>query len=338
MMEFTAAQVASFIGGTVDGDAAAKLSNFAKIEQGKAGDLCFLANMAYEQYIYSTEASAVIVAEDFVPSKKVNAALIRVNNPYEAFAKLMALAESQKPKNQGISERAFVAPGVQIPESCLVAEFAVIQAGSVIGENVQIHPQVFVGENVKIGNDVILYPGVKIMHDCVIGDRVILNPGVVIGTDGFGFAPDANGHFSKIPQLGNVIIDEDVEIGANTTIDRATMGSTRVGKGTKLDNLIMVAHNCEIGQHNVFAAQAGVAGSTKIGDHNQVGGQVGFAGHLKIGSYCRFAAQSGIMDNLGDHSSVMGAPAVSATRFFKIYSIFKKLDELAFRVNALEKK
>ncbi len=338
MMEFTAAQVASFIGGKVDGDATAKLSNFAKIEQGKAGDLCFLANMAYEHYIYSTEASAVIVSEDFKPSGNIAAALIRVQNPYEAFAKLMALAESQKPKNTGISERAFVAPGVHVPESCLVAEFAVIQAGSVIGENVQIHPQVFIGENVKIGNDVILFPGVKIMHDCVIGDRSILNPGVVIGTDGFGFAPDANGHFSKIPQLGNVIIEEDVEIGANTTIDRATMGSTRIGKGTKLDNLIMVGHNCEIGTHNVFAAQAGVAGSTKIGDHNQVGGQVGFAGHLNIGSYCRFAAQSGIMDSLEDHSSVMGAPAVSATRFFKIYSIFKKLDELAFRVNALEKK
>jgi len=338
MMEFTAAQVASFIGGKVDGDATAKLSNFAKIEQGKAGDLCFLANMAYEHYIYDTEATAVIVAEDFVPSAKVHASLIRVQNPYEAFAKLMSLAESQKPKRSGISERAFVASGVQIPASCLVGEFAVIQSGASVGENVQIFPQVFIGENVIIGNDVILYPGVKIMHDCVIGDRVILNPGVVIGTDGFGFAPDANGHFSKIPQLGNVMIDEDVEIGANTTIDRATMGSTRIGKGTKLDNLIMVAHNCEIGQHNVFAAQTGVAGSTKMGDHNQVGGQVGFAGHLKIGSYCRFAAQSGIMDSLDDHSSVMGAPAVSATRFFKIYSIFKKLDEIAFRVNALEKK
>ncbi|HBG70812.1 MAG: UDP-3-O-(3-hydroxymyristoyl)glucosamine N-acyltransferase [Bacteroidetes bacterium GWF2_43_63] len=337
-MEFTAAQVASFIGGNVDGDAAAKLSNFAKIEQGKAGDLCFLSNMVYEHYIYTTEASAVIVAEDFVPSAKVSAALIRVKNPYEAFAKLMTLAEAQKPKNKGVAELAFVAAGVHVPESCFVGEFSVIQAGSAIGENTQIHPQVFIGENVKIGSDVILYPGVKIMHDCVIGDRVILNPGVVVGTDGFGFAPDANGHFSKIPQLGNVIIEDDVEVGANTTIDRATMGSTRVGKGTKLDNLIMIAHNCEIGEHNVFAAQAGVAGSTKIGDHNQVGGQVGFAGHLKIGSYCRFAAQSGIMDSLDDHSSVMGAPAVSATRFFKIYSIFKKLDEIAFRVNALEKK
>ncbi|MPM05828.1 UDP-3-O-acylglucosamine N-acyltransferase [bioreactor metagenome] len=338
MIEFTVAQVASFIGGTIEGDAGAKLNNFAKIEQGKSGDLCFLANMAYEHYIYSTEATAVIVAEDYHPSKTIATALIRVKNPYEAFAKLMALAESQKPGKKGISERAFIAPGVHVPDSCFVADFAVIQSGAVIGENVQIHPQVFVGENVKIGHDVVLYPGVKIMHDCEIGNRCILNPGAVVGTDGFGFAPDAQGRFSKIPQLGNVIIEDDVEIGANTTIDRATMGSTRIGEGTKLDNLIMVAHNCEIGKHNVFAAQVGVAGSTKIGDHNQVGGQVGFAGHLKIGSFCRFAAQSGIMDNLEDHSSVMGAPAVSATRFFRIYTIFKTLDDLAFRVGALEKK
>jgi len=264
--------------------------------------------------------------------------LIRVNNPYEAFAKLMTLADAQKPRRTGVSELAFIAPGVVVPDTCLVGEFAVIQSGATIGNNCTIHPQVFIGENVKIGNDVILFPGVKIMHDCVLGDRSIMNPGVVIGTDGFGFAPDANGHFSKIPQMGNVIIDEDVEIGANTTIDRATMGSTRIGKGTKLDNLIMVAHNCEIGQHNVFAAQTGVAGSTKMGDHNQVGGQVGFSGHLKIGSYCKFAAQSGIMEDLADHSSVMGAPALPATRFFRIYTIFRKLDDLARQVNALEKK
>jgi len=294
--------------------------------------------MAYEEHLYTTEASAVIVSEDYTPSKNVNTTLIRVSNPYEAFAKLMAMADSKKAKSKGVSELAFIAPDVKVPDSCLVEEFVVIKPGAQLGDNVQIHSQVYIGENVKIGNNVVLHTGVKIMHDCVIGDRCILNPGAVVGSDGFGFAPGDNGNFSKIPQLGNVVIEEDVEIGANTTIDRATMGTTRIGKGTKLDNLIMVAHNCEIGSHNVFAAQVGVAGSTKIGSYNQVGGQVGFAGHLKIGSYCRIAAQSGIMDDLKDKSSVIGAPALPATRFFRIYSIFKKLDELSAKVRELEKK
>lgn len=338
MIQFSAAQVAAFIGGRVDGDPDVVVSSFAKIEQGKPGDLCFLANMAYESHIYSTQASAVIVAEDFAPSKSIETSLIRVKNPYEAFAKLMAMADAQKPKKSGVSELAFIAADVQVPSSCLVGEFTVIQKNAKIGERCAIHPQVFIGENVVIGDDVVLFPGAKIMNDCQLGDRCVINAGAIVGGDGFGFAPDENGQYHKIPQLGNVVLESDVEIGANTTIDRATMGSTRIGQGTKLDNLIMIAHNVELGKHNVFAAQTGISGSTKIGDHNRVGGQVGITGHLKIGNHCNIAAQSGIMENVADGQSLMGAPAVPSMRFFRIYAIFRKLDELARKVNSLEKK
>lgn len=338
MIQFTVAQVAAFIGGSVDGDTEAVVSSFAKIEQGKPGDLCFLANMAYEQHLYSTQASAVIISEEFKPSKFVSPALIRVNNPYEAFAKLMVFAESQKPRATGISELAFIAEGVNIPTSCLIGEFVVIQKNVQIGKNCTIYPQVFIGENVVIGDDVVLFPGVKVLKDSVIGNRCVLNAGAIVGGDGFGFAPDEKGHFSKIPQLGNVILEDDVEIGANTTIDRATMGSTRIGQGTKLDNLIMIAHNVEIGEHNVFAAQTGVSGSTKMGNHNMIGGQVGFSGHIKIGSRCKIAAQSGIMSDIPDEASLMGSPAIPSSRYFRIYAIFRKLDELARKVNSLENK
>ncbi len=338
MIQFSTAQVAAFIGGKVDGDAETIVSSFAKIEQGKAGDLCFLANMAYEQHLYSTSASAVIVADDFKPSKAVSAALIRVKNPYEAFAKLMAFAESQKPRATGVSELAFIAQGVEIPSSCLIGEFVVVQKNAKIGENCTIYPQVFIGENAIVGNDVVLFPGVKVMNDSVIGNRCVLNAGAIIGGDGFGFAPDEKGHYNKIPQLGNVVLEDDVEIGANTTIDRATMGSTRIGQGTKLDNLIMIAHNVELGKHNVFAAQAGVSGSTKMGDHNMIGGQVGFSGHIKIGSHCKIAAQSGIMSDVPNEASLMGSPAIPSNRYFRIYAIFRKLDELARKVNSLENK
>lgn len=338
MIQFSAAQVAAFIGGKVDGDPQIIVASFAKIEEGKEGDLCFLANMAYEKHLYNTRASVVIVAEDFVPSQTVNTTLLRVKNPYEAFAKLMAMAESYKPKPSGISSLAFIAEGVHVPENCLVGEFTVIQRNVVVGERCLIHPQVFIGENVRIGNDVTLFPGVKIMSGCEIGDRCILQPGVVIGGDGFGFAPDENGHYSKIPQLGNVILESDVEIGANTTIDRATMGSTRIGQGTKLDNLIMIAHNVELGKHNVFAAQTGVSGSTKMGDFNMIGGQVGITGHLKMGNRIKIAAQSGIMENVADGASLMGSPAVSSTRFFRIYAVFRKLDELSRKLSELENK
>ncbi len=338
MIQFSAAQIAAFIGGVVDGDPQATVQSFAKIELGQQGDLCFLANMAYEQHLYQTKASVVIVADDFKPSASFSATLIKVSNPYEAFAKLMTMAEAQKPKASGVSSLAFVAPGVNVPESCFVGEFVVIQKQVVIGERCMIHPQAYIGENVIIGNDVVLFPGAKVLNNCQLGDRCVINAGAVIGGDGFGFAPDSNGHYRKIPQLGNVVLENDVEIGANTTIDRATMGSTVIGEGTKLDNLIMIAHNVEIGKHSVFAAQTGVSGSTKMGDFNMVGGQVGITGHLKIGSRIKIAAKSGIMENLDDGASVMGAPAMPSTKFFRIYAIFKKLDELAQKVNSLENK
>ncbi|PLW94680.1 MAG: UDP-3-O-(3-hydroxymyristoyl)glucosamine N-acyltransferase, partial [Marinilabiliales bacterium] len=231
----------------------------------------------------------------------------------------------------------FVDPSVKTDETHYIGEFAVVQKGVVLGNNVQINAQVFIGENVKIGNNVLIYPGAKILERCEVGDNCIIHSGVVIGSDGFGFAPDENGEYKKIPQTGNVVLENDVEIGANTTIDRATMGSTVVGRGTKLDNLIMIAHNVELGGHNVFAAQTGVAGSTKIGSYNMFGGQVGIAGHLKLGSKIKIAAQSGIMDNIEDGESLMGSPAMPAARYFRIFALFRKLDDMAKRLNQLEK-
>jgi UDP-3-O-[3-hydroxymyristoyl] glucosamine N-acyltransferase len=337
-MKFTAQQIADFIEGKVDGDSLAEVSSFAKIEEGKSGDLCFLSNMKYASFVEKSEASVIIVPSDFETSKKPNASLIRVEDPYSAFAKLLSFSESFKEKKNGISSLAFVDLSVKTKDSLYVGEFAVIQKGVSIGADVQIYPQVFIGENVKIGNNVLIYPGARILERCEIGDNCIIHSGVVIGSDGFGFAPNEKGEFKKIPQIGNVVIQNDVEIGANTTIDRATMGSTIIGKGSKLDNLIQIAHNVELGGHNVFAAQSGVAGSTKIGSYNMFGGQVGIAGHLKLGSKIKIAAQSGIMNNVEDEESLMGSPAMPSSRYFRIFALFRKLDEMATRVNGLEKK
>ncbi len=327
-MELTPQLIASFIGGKVEGNGNVKLTGFAKIEEATPGCITFIANPKYSHFIYETKASAVLVSDDFILEHPVDPVLIRVKDPYVALAEMLNALQSNKPQPIGIEQPCFVADGVQIPEDAYIGAFAYVGKGSEIGKGVKIYPQSYIGENVKVGEGSVIHPGVKIYEGCEIGKRCIIHSGAVIGGDGFGFAPKPDGSYEKIPQIGNVVIEDDVEIGANTTVDRATFGSTRIGQGTKLDNLIQVAHNVEIGKGNVFAAQVGVAGSTKIGNYNQVGGQSGFAGHIKIGDMNQFGAQSGIPRNIGDRNRVIGYPAVDIKQFAKTQVYLKRLGEL----------
>ncbi|MDE5869505.1 MAG: UDP-3-O-(3-hydroxymyristoyl)glucosamine N-acyltransferase, partial [Muribaculaceae bacterium] len=303
-MEVTPSIIASFVKGKVEGDPDVKISGFAKIEEAKKGDITFLANPKYGHFIYETQASAILVRNDFKPEHPVSATLIRVEDPYVSLADLLNAMQQAKPMPRGIENPCYISDDVRIPENCYVGAFSYIGKGVVIGENVRIYPQCYIGNNVKIGDNSELRPGVKIYDECIIGKDCRLHSGVVIGADGFGFAPKPDGTYEKIPQIGNVVIEDDVEIGANTTVDRATFGSTRIGKGTKLDNLIQVAHNVEMGKANVVAAQAGFAGSSKIGDYNQIGGQVGVAGHIRIGDMNEIGAQSGIPNNIGSRKRI----------------------------------
>lgn len=327
-MELTPQLIASLIDGKVEGDGNVRLTGFAKIEEAAPGYVTFIANPKYSHYIYETEASAVLVSDDFVTERPVSPVLIRVKDPYVALADLMNAMESTRPKPQGIEQPCFIAEGVVVPDDAYIGAFAYIGKGVHLGKGVKVYPQSYIGENVTIGDGSVIRAGVRIYQDCVIGKECIIHSGAVIGADGFGFAPRPDGTYEKIPQIGNVVIDDDVEIGANTTVDRATFGSTRIGKGTKLDNLIQVAHNVEIGTGNVFAAQVGVAGSTKIGDFNQVGGQVGFAGHIHVGNMNQFGAQSGIPNNVGDGNRLIGYPAVGLRQFAKTQVYLKRLGEL----------
>lgn len=327
-MELTPQLIASLIDGKVEGDGNVRLTGFAKIEEAAPGYVTFIANPKYSHYIYETEASAVLVSDDFVVERPVSPVLIRVKDPYVALADLMNAMESTRPRPQGIEQPCFIAEGVVVPDDAYIGAFAYIGKGVHLGKGVKVYPQSYIGENVTIGDGSVICAGVRIYQDCVIGKECIIHSGAVIGADGFGFAPRPDGTYEKIPQIGNVVIDDDVEIGANTTVDRATFGSTRIGKGTKLDNLIQVAHNVEIGTGNVFAAQVGVAGSTKIGDFNQVGGQVGFAGHIHVGNMNQFGAQSGIPNNVGDGNRLIGYPAVGLRQFAKTQVYLKRLGEL----------
>ena len=335
-MEISALQLAALVNGKIEGDPNIKINTFSKIEEAKAGSLTFIANPKYAHYIHSTEASVVLVKSDFQTEGPVKPTLVKVDDPYTVLATLLNMVSAAKPKKSGVEKLAYVADGVNIPASTYVAGFAYISNGATIGENVQIFSHCFVGENVHIGNNVILHSGVKIYNDCVIGENCIIHSGAVIGSDGFGFAPH-NGIYTKIAQIGNVVIEDNVEIGANTTIDRATMGSTFIRKGVKLDNLIQVAHNVEIGENTVMAAQVGVAGSTKIGKNNMIGGQVGFAGHIKIGDNNQIGAQSGIPNNVGDGNRLMGYPATDARDFARQTVYIKKLKSLFDDVNNLKK-
>lgn len=327
-MELTPQLIASMIGGRVEGDANVRLTGFAKIEEATPGTVTFIANPKYAHFIYETKASAVIVSDDFKTDEEISPVLIRVKDPYVALADILNEIERSKPRKRGIEQPCYIAEGVDVPDDAYIGAFAYIGSNVKLGKGVQIFPQTYVGDRVKIGAGSVVRSGVRIYEGCVIGERCTLHSGCVIGADGFGFAPRPDGTYEKIPQIGNVVLEDDVEIGANTTIDRATFGCTRVGKGTKLDNLIQVAHNVEIGKGNVFAAQVGVAGSTKIGDYNQVGGQVGFAGHIHVGSMNEIGAQSGIPSSIGDKKRIIGYPAIDARQFFKTQVYLRRLGEL----------
>lgn len=337
-MQFTAEQIASMVGGTVEGDPNAVVSTVAKIEEGHQGAISFLSNPKYTHYIYTTESSIVLVSREFKPEQPVKATLIRVDDPYATVAMLMQMAaKMMNPDMKGIEPHAAVGEGVEIDGSCYVGSFAYVSKGAKIGRNVKIYPRCFVGANVVIGDNTILYPGVTVYHHCKVGENCIIHAGAVIGADGFGFAP-VDGHYNKIPQLGNVVIGNNVEIGANTCVDRATMGSTVIEDGVKLDNLIQVAHNCRVGADTVMASQVGVAGSTKIGSHCMVGGQVGFAGHINIGNGVQVGAQSGVPRDTPDGKVLMGYPAVDAAQFARQAAALARLPEMMRTISAMQKK
>lgn len=337
-MKFTASQIAAATGGTIDGDESAAVSTFAKIEDAQEGAITFLANPKYTHFIYDTNASIVLVRKDFEPEKPVKSTLIRVDDPYATLSHLLQMVDAVvNAKPTGIEQPCFVAEGVEVPEGAYIGAFAYVGAGARLGRNVKIYPQAYVGPGAVVGDDTVIYPGAKVYHNCRIGARCVVHAGAVIGADGFGFAPTADGSYSKIPQIGIVEIADDVEIGANTTIDRATMGATRVGQGTKLDNLIQLAHNVEVGENTVMAAQVGVAGSTHIGSSCMIGGQVGFAGHIRVGDRVEIGAQSGIPNSVPGGSRLMGYPAVPAGDFARRAVYMKRLPELFERLAKLEK-
>ncbi len=336
MMEFSAKQIAAYIQGEVVGDENAKVQTFAKIEEGMPGAISFLANPKYTHYIYETESSIVLVNKDFQPEKPVKATLIRVNNAYESIAKLLTLYEQSKPRKMGIDPKASIAPTAQIGENVYIAPFAVIGDGVIIGNNTQVHANSVIGDGVKVGENCIIYPNVTVYHGCRLGNHVTLHAGSVIGADGFGFAPAADG-YEKIPQIGIVVIEDNVEIGANTCIDRATMGATVIRKGVKLDNLIQVAHNVEIGANTVMASQCGIAGSTKIGEWCMFGGQVGLAGHITLGDRLNVGAQAGIAGSIKGGQTIIGSPAIDARIFARSSAVFKKLPEMYTTLNAMVK-
>jgi UDP-3-O-[3-hydroxymyristoyl] glucosamine N-acyltransferase len=337
-MEFTAELIAEFLGGEILGDPSVRVTTICKIDEGEPEALAFLSNPRYEHCIYDTKATIVIVNKDFTPTQPVAATMIKVDDAYGSFARILELYQSMKPRKSGVSPQAFISSSATLGEQAYVGEFAVIGENVKIGKNARIYPQVCIGDRVTIGDDVILYPGVKIYEECVLGDRVTLHAGVVIGADGFGFAPQADGTYFKIPQIGNVILEDDVEIGANSCVDRATMGSTIIHKGVKLDDLVMIAHNVQIGENTVFASQVGVAGSTRVGRNCMFGGQVGIAGHISIADGTHIASQSGIAHAVKkEKQTLMGSPAYDAASYQRAVIAFKSLPELLKKVASLEK-
>ena len=335
-MEFSAQQIAAFVQGEIVGDANVTVNSFARIEEGKPGSITFLSNPKYEHFIYGTEASIVLVNRDFIPEKPIKATLIKVDNAYETLAKLMTLYEQSKTQSKGIASTAIIAESAQIGKDVYIGAYAVVDEGVVIGDNTQIYPHTYVGKNARIGEGSLIYSGVNIYHDCQIGNHVTLHSGVVIGADGFGFAPTPEG-YNKIPQIGNVIIEDNVEIGANTCVDRATMGSTIVHKGVKLDNLIQIAHNDEIGANTVIAAQSGLAGSAKMGEWCVIAGQVGISGHLTIGNHVTLGPQSGIISSIPDGKTMIGSLPMEDKAFFKMQAIMRRLPDIYRELNALRK-
>lgn len=338
-LKFTVKQIAELVDGRVEGDENQQVTRFDKIEDGKKGGLTFLANTKYIQHLYTTEATACIIAEDFVLEQNVKTSLIRVSEPYAAFAKLLAFYESIKSPKTGISKMACIDESVQMGSDCYVAEFVSIGKNCIIGNNVKLYPHVVIGDNTVIGDNSTLFAGVKVYDSMQIGQNCIIHAGTVIGADGFGFAPQQDNIYQKVAQIGNVIIEDNVEIGANSCIDRATIGSTIIRKGVKLDNFIQVAHNVEIGENTVIAALTGIAGSSKLGKNCMIGGQVGISGHIKLADGVKLGAQSGVANNINTEDAILiGSPAIEASIFRRSSVVFKRLPELLRRLDDVEKK
>ena len=338
-MEFTAEQIAGMLNGTIEGNPKVIVDKLSKIEEGASKSLSFLANPKYTHYIYQTKASIVIVNKNFTAEKKIKATLIRVEDAYTAFAKLLETYNQIKLNKVGFSPKASIAESTKYGDNCYIGDFASISDNVIIGNNVKIYPHTYIGDNVKIGDNTTIFPGVKIYSDNIIGKDCTLHAGAVIGSDGFGFAPSSENNYNKIAQIGNVIIEDKVEIGSNTTIDRATLGSTIIRKGVKLDNLIQIAHNVEIGENTVIASQTGISGSTKIGKNCMIGGQVGIIGHLYIADGVKIAAQSGIGGNIKKEGAIVqGSPSFDISTYRKSYVHFRNLPHIVNRINDLEKK
>lgn len=337
-MEFSANQIAALANGVVEGDGEVKINTIAKIEEGHKGAISFLANPKYSRFIYTTGSSAVLVSKDFVPEQPIAATLIRVDDPYATVAHLLTMVQQMMtPQLKGIEQPSFIAEGVEVDQESYVGAFAYIGRGVKLGRGVKIYPQAYIGDNCVIGDGTTIYAGAKVYHGCVIGSNCTIHSGAVIGADGFGFAPTQHG-YDKIPQIGNVVIDDNVEIGANTTVDRAMMGSTRIEEGVKLDNLIQVAHNCRVGKHTVMASQAGVAGSTKVGEWCMLGGQVGLAGHITVGDRVEIAAQSGVHKDVESGSRLFGSPAMDLKAYGRQVVSIKRIPDLIKTVTELKKK
>ena len=337
-MQFTAEMIAGMLNGEIVGDKNAAVSTVSSIDGGKAGSLAYLTNPKYEQYIYTTEASIVLVDKTFEPKEEVKTTLIKVENVGECVLNLLEMYNATRPQKSGISKMASINEGASVGEGCYIGDFAVVERGAKLGNKVQIYPQCYIGDNVEIGEGTKLYPGVKVYEGCKIGRNCIIHAGAVIGADGFGFAPKADGTFAKIPQLGNVIIEDNVEIGANTCVDRAKTDSTIVRSGVKLDNLIQVGHNVQIGSNTVMSAQVGIAGTTKIGSNCFVGGQVGFADHIVVGNGCKIGSQSGIDKGVADGETRFGSPALPGIQYHRSFAVFRNLPEMATKLRELEKR
>ncbi len=337
-MEFTARQIADFLQGEIEGEQDAKVHTISKIEEAEKGSLSFLANPAYTHHIYKTRASIVLVNKDFKADNPIHSTLVRVENAYNALAQLLDLYQKSLPQKSGISSLCSIDSSANVHKDTYVGEFVVIGQNVVIEENVKIYPQCYIADNVIIKSGTTLYAGVKIYEQCVIGNQCTIHSGAVIGADGFGFAPQSDNNYKKVAQIGNVILEDHVEIGANTTIDRATLGSTLIKKGVKLDNLIQVAHNVVIGENTVIAAQSGIAGSSKVGKNCMIGGQVGISGHLTLGDEVKIAAQSGLSSNVKEKQIIMGSPAMDHAKYIKAYINFRNFDKIVKRIEELEKK
>lgn len=338
MVKITTGELARMVQGKLEGNPDIILYRPSKIEEATEGSICFFANPKYESYVYTTAASAILVSDDFVPKQPIAATLIRVKDVYQTVAQLLAAFEDKSKPMGYIDPLAKVDASVKVGENVHIGAFSYIGSGANIGSNVIIHPQVYIGDKVQIGENSILYPGVRIYKDCIIGKHCIINYNAVIGNEGFGFAPDDKGEYHKIAQIGNVVLEDNVEIGANSCIDRGSMGSTRIGKGSKLDNLIQIAHNVQIGEHTVIAAQAGIAGSTKVGNFCQIGGQVGIVGHIQIPDGTKIQAQSGVAGNIKEpNTKLYGSPAIDYSNYLKSYAEFRNLPETVKKIRYLEK-